>query len=174
MDAASVHGNIRVSSVYTSESGEWKLGGFEILSSMNDNEAIIYNYGSLVPNSGRYSPPEIVSNGWSAIKAYPLAAPDAYGLGTLIFEAFNGSFMGTDQIQQARNVPSNMANSFKRLINANPKVRLTSAAFLEQGNKLGGFFQTPLIQITEGVNSLGLKNDSERDEFMKLVASLLI
>lgn len=28
--------------MYTSESGEWKLGGFDILSSMNDEDAIIY------------------------------------------------------------------------------------------------------------------------------------
>lgn len=37
-----MHGAVRVASVYTSESGEWKLGGFDILSSMNDDEAIIY------------------------------------------------------------------------------------------------------------------------------------
>lgn len=28
--------------MYTSESGEWKLGGFEILSNVKDDEAIIY------------------------------------------------------------------------------------------------------------------------------------
>ena len=33
-DASSIHGNLRVGSVYTSESGEWKLGGFEVLSSV--------------------------------------------------------------------------------------------------------------------------------------------
>jgi hypothetical protein len=37
-----VHGYIRASSVFTSESGEWKLGGFEVLSSMKDDDAIIY------------------------------------------------------------------------------------------------------------------------------------
>lgn len=41
-DAASVHGVVRASSVFTSESGEWKLGGFDILSSMNDENAVIY------------------------------------------------------------------------------------------------------------------------------------
>ena len=34
-DASSVHGSVRVSSIYTSESGEWKLGGFDILSSID-------------------------------------------------------------------------------------------------------------------------------------------
>lgn len=28
--------------MYTSESGEWKLGGFEVLSSIKDDDAVIY------------------------------------------------------------------------------------------------------------------------------------
>lgn len=41
-EATSIHGNIRVSSIFTSESGEWKLGGFEVLSSVKDDDAIIF------------------------------------------------------------------------------------------------------------------------------------
>jgi len=41
-DASSIHGNLKVASIYTSESGEWKLGGFEVLSSVKDDEAVIY------------------------------------------------------------------------------------------------------------------------------------
>ena len=41
-DAASVHGAIRVSSIFTSESGEWKLGGLDVLSSMKEDDAAIY------------------------------------------------------------------------------------------------------------------------------------
>ena len=166
-DAASVHGNIRVSSVYASESGEWKLGGFEVLSSMNDEDAIIYNYGSLVPDAGRYVPPEVASNGWTVIKKHPLAAPDAFGLGVLIFETFNGAYIGTDQLAQARGIPANMSANYKRLINNSPKVRLSSSGFLEQGKKHGGFFNTPLIHITEGADNLGLKSDTEREDFLK-------
>ena len=165
-DASSVHGSVRVSSVFTSESGEWKLGGFEVLSSMNEDDAIIYNYGTLVPDANRYAPPEVANGGWSAIKKNPLGAPDAYGLGVLIFEAFNGSFMGADQLSQGRSVPANMIQSYKRLVNANPKLRFNSGQFLDQGKKAGGFFQTPLIHITEGADSLGLKNEEERDEFL--------
>ena len=38
---ASVHGCVRASSIFTSESGEWRLGGLDILSSMKDDEAVI-------------------------------------------------------------------------------------------------------------------------------------
>ena len=168
-DASSVHGAIRVSSVYTSESGEWKLGGFEVLSSMKEEDAIIYNYGSLVPDSTRFAPPEIASNGWSAIKRNPIGAADAFGLGTLLFEVSNGSFMGTEQLGQTKNIPASMIQSYRRLVNANPKLRLSAAHFFEQGKKSGGFFVTPLILITETAENLGLKTEAERDDFLRYV-----
>ena len=41
-EAKSIHGNVRLGSVFTGESGEWKLGGFEVLSSVADDEPFIY------------------------------------------------------------------------------------------------------------------------------------
>lgn len=41
-EGSSVHGNIRVSSIFTSDSGEWRLGGLDILSSMKEDDAVIY------------------------------------------------------------------------------------------------------------------------------------
>ncbi|KAJ5226901.1 uncharacterized protein N7469_006907 [Penicillium citrinum] len=171
-DASSVHGAVRAASVYTSESGEWKLGGFDILSSMIEDDAIIYTYGSLVPDSHRYTPPEIVKGGWDTIKRHPLSAVDAYGLGILIFEVFNGHFSGGDQAGKTTNIPPSMQQSYKRLCTANPKLRLSPAHFVEQGKKHGGFFQTSLIRLTEDMESLGLKSDAEREEFINELDTL--
>lgn len=41
-EALSVHGNIRLTSIFISPSGEWRLGGFEVLSSMKEDDAVIY------------------------------------------------------------------------------------------------------------------------------------
>jgi SCY1-like protein 1 len=41
-EASSIHGNLKAASIYTSESGEWKLGGFEVLSNVKDEDAVIY------------------------------------------------------------------------------------------------------------------------------------
>lgn len=41
-EATSVHGSIRASSIFTTESGEWKLGGLDVLSSMKEDDAVIY------------------------------------------------------------------------------------------------------------------------------------
>lgn len=126
-------------------------------------------YGSLVPDAARYTPPEVVKGGWDAIKRHPLTAVDAYGLGILIFEVFNGQFSGGDQIGKTTNIPPSMQQSYKRLCTANPKLRLSAAHFVEQGKKHGGFFQTPLIRLTEDMESLGLKSEAEREEFIRYV-----
>lgn len=120
-----------------------------------------------MPDSNRYAPPEIVKGGWDTIRRTPLHATDSFGFGTLIFEVFNGSFRGTDQAGQTTNVPPSMHQSYKRLMNPNPKLRLSVAHFLEQGKRSGGFFESPLIRLTQEIESLGLKSSEERDDFVR-------
>jgi SCY1-like protein 1 len=114
-------------------------------------------------------PPEISKGGWEVIREIPTYAVDAYNFGTLIFEVFNGSFLGSDQLGQMKSIPPSMHQSYKRLLNPNPKARMSVSQFLDQGRRLGGFFQTPLIQVTEDIESLGLKADAERDELLAYV-----
>ncbi|KAF2740641.1 kinase domain-containing protein [Polyplosphaeria fusca] len=165
-DATSVHACIRPASIFFGESGEWKLGGFEALSSMKEDDAVLPTYGSLIPDSHRYMAPEIAKGGWDVIRQNPTPAIDAYNFGTLIFECFNGSFQGSDQLGQMKSIPPSMHQAYKRLLNPNPKVRMSVGQFLDQGRRIGGFFQTPLIQVTEDIESLGLKEESERNELL--------
>lgn len=166
-EASSVHGSIRAASIYTSESGEWKIGGLEILSSMKEDDAVIFTHGSLVPDIGRYTPPEVAKSGWDSVRKHPMHAVDAYDYGILISEVFSAGFSGPDQIGSTKNVPLQMHNSYKRLTIATPKTRLSVAHFLEQGTRSGGFFDTALIQLTDGIENLGLKSDAEREEFLR-------
>ncbi|KAL9476574.1 hypothetical protein ACSS6W_006415 [Trichoderma asperelloides] len=138
-DASSKHGSLKVGSIYTSESGEWRLGGFEVLSNVKESETTLDSYGSLVPDSGRYAPPEVAQGGWGATKSHPLYALDSFNFGTLIFEVFNSDFLGPDQAGQTKNIPPTMHTAYRRLCNANPKAR---------------------------INNLGMKNPDERDEFL--------
>ncbi|KAI1422966.1 armadillo-type protein [Xylaria sp. FL1777] len=165
-EGSSIHGSLRVASIYTSESGEWKLGGFEVLSNVKDDDAIIYTYGSLVPDSSRFTPPELAQSGWDAIKKSPHSAVDSYNFGTTIFEVFNGEFTGTYPAGQTKGIPPTMHAGYKRLVNANPKARITVGAFFEQGRRSGGFFDSPLIKLTEGIDNLDVKSETERAEFL--------
>lgn len=111
-------------------------------------------------------PPEIAKAGWDAVKQQPIHAIDAYAFGLLIYETFNGDFIGSNAAGQTKNVPPTMHQTYKRLVNPSPKARLSVAHFLEQGMRSGGFFNTPLIKLTEGIEELGLKNESERQQFL--------
>merc|ERR1712093_848996 len=102
-------------------------------------EAIIYNYGSLVPDSGRYTPPELAKSGWETIKKNPLPAVDAYNFGTLIFEVFNGDFMGGDQAGQTKNIPPSMHSTYRRLVNSNPKARVSTGHFWSKDDEAEAF-----------------------------------
>lgn len=118
---------------------------------------------------GRLLPPEISRSSWDVIKRNPLSAVDAFDYALLIYECFNGTFAPAEQATQARGVPSNMHQAFRRLLNSNPKARMSVANFLEQGRRIGGFFQTPLISLTEGIDKLGLMSEGERDAFFEYV-----
>ncbi|KYK60322.1 protein kinase-like protein [Drechmeria coniospora] len=164
-DASSIHGSLKVGSIYTTESGEWKLGGFEVVSNVKDDESVIYTYGSLVPDAGRYAPPEL-RNGWDMIKKSPHSAVDSFNFGALMFEVFNGDYRGPEEAGQTKNIPPTMQPGFKRLCNANPKARISVSSFLDQGSRAGAFFDTPLIKLTEGVDNIGVKSPSEREELL--------
>ncbi|CAI6338211.1 unnamed protein product [Periconia digitata] len=165
-EATSVHACIRPASIFFSESGEWKLGGFDALSSMKEDDSVLPTYGSLIPDSHRYMPPEVSKGGWEVIKQNPAHAVDAYNFGTLIYEVFNGSYQGSEQLTQMRNIPPSMHQAYKRLLNANPKSRMSVGQFLDQGKRLGGFFQTALIQVTDDIDNLGIKAEDERNELL--------
>lgn len=119
-----------------------------------------------MPDISRYLAPEVSKGGWEAIKRNPIAAVDSYDLGLLIYEVFNGGALGMDQVGQTKNIPPSMHQAYKRLLNANPKARMTTSNFFDQGRRSGGFFETPLIRLSEGIESLGLKSDGERAELL--------
>lgn len=59
-----------------------------------------------------------------------------------------------------------MQTSYRRLVNANPKARLSVAHFLEQGQRNSGFFSTPLIKLADSIDNLGMKTEAEREAFL--------
>lgn len=91
---------------------------------------------------------------------------DSFNLGTLIFEVFNGDYIGADQAGQTKGIPPPLHSSYKRLCNANPKARITVGAFLDQGNRTGSFFDSSLIKLTDGIDNLDIKTPDEREEFL--------
>lgn len=171
-EAGSIHGSIRTTSIFASASGEWKVGGLDLCSSIKDDDAILYTQASVLPGMGRYTPPEALKQGWESVRSNPVHVVDSYGYGILITEVFNGALVGAEAVGNTKGIPASMQSSYRRLVHAVPKMRLSVGHFLEQGSRRGGFFDTPLIQLTNGIDNLGLKNESERERFLKCVPTL--
>ena len=124
-------------------------------------------YGSLLPKSGQHAPPELVQSGWQTIKNLPVHAVDSYNLGTFVYEIFNGVSSASGQVGQTTNIPQKLQQSYKRLLNSNPRVRMSVEAFVTHGQRAGGFFDCELVHLTEGLENMGLKSDEEREEYLE-------
>ncbi|KAF9320717.1 hypothetical protein BG003_005168 [Podila horticola] len=57
VDASFIHGNIRISSIFITKSGEWKVGGFEALSSLKEEQPTILVYNGTFSNPEQLSTP---------------------------------------------------------------------------------------------------------------------
>jgi SCY1-like protein 1 len=68
MDSSLVHGNLRISSIFTTKSGEWKLGGLEMAGSLKEDGAMLPLYGGQLPDSQRYAPPEVRKASWGVAR----------------------------------------------------------------------------------------------------------
>ena len=114
-------------------------------------------------------PPEVGKSGWGVYKSVPWSAVDAYGYGCLLTELFRGSPPTPGRLPDVGNIPSNMQQVCKRLLNANPRMRPSLSQVLDQGRKQGGYFCSSLIDLSENIDSLGLKSEAEREEFLRCV-----
>ena len=119
VDCKLVHGNLRIGSIYTTMSGEWKLGGFETLSALNDEYSVFLNLANRLPNLGKYMAPGKILFG---IATYILstentevvrgqgrlstpAAIDGFAFACLIHEVFNGAFSRAEDLGNRGSIP---------------------------------------------------------------------
>ncbi|KAF8972894.1 armadillo-type protein [Flammula alnicola] len=173
----STHGKICTQSIFLSPSGEWKLGGFEVLSNPKDEAALLYTMGGLLPGSSTWAPPEVKKSGWSAVKESDPAAPDAYALGLLLHAVFNPSHPPPPTTEPPHPppapssrvaIPASIFPFFKKLLNPNPKGRLNAKGFLEIGMAETGFFRNNrLVKVCEGLDNFALGSEAEKSQLLK-------
>ncbi|KAF7428465.1 hypothetical protein PC9H_007689 [Pleurotus ostreatus] len=174
---ASTHGNIRIGSIFITPSGEWKLGGFEVLSNPKDPAAVLYTMGGSLPDSSSLSPPEVKKGGWSVLKEHDVAAADAYALGLLLHALFNPNqpLPATvhpphppPQPSSRGSIPASLFPHFKKLLNPNPKARMTPKHFLDIGMAETGFFATNrLVKVCLGLDNFALSSEAEKSTLLR-------
>ncbi|KAJ7072523.1 hypothetical protein C8F01DRAFT_1104261 [Mycena amicta] len=175
--AASTHGNIRLNSVFISPSGEWKLGGFELLSNPKEESAVLYTLGGQLPDASAWASPEVRKGGWSVLKENEPPAADAYALGLLLHAVFNPTHPPPataspphppPQPSSRGAIPTSVFPSFKKLLNPNPKGRLTPNGFLGIGMAETGFFaNNRLVKVCLGLDNFSLSSESEKNVLLR-------
>ncbi|KAG1511823.1 hypothetical protein G6F52_010558 [Rhizopus delemar] len=169
-----VHGNVRISSIFTNKAGEWKLGGFELLCSMKEESPIILTFGGLVPDAQRYATPEVKKSGWTVIKELPEGVIDSYHLGCLIYEAYNHRFETTDSLlSQKGSIPQSMLRIYSHLLNPNVKMRASADMFLDEGLGPKGFFSNDFVKVNLFLENISIKEQDEKDVFFKKLDSYI-
>ncbi|KAJ8076987.1 Nuclear aminoacylation-dependent tRNA export pathway component [Marasmius tenuissimus] len=176
---SSTHGAVGIRSIFLAPSGEWKLGGFELLSNPKEDGAVLYSMASLLPGNDSWSPPEVKKNGWSSVKPNEPAAADAYGLGLLLNATFNPEHHPPPTATPPHpppapatrgNIPTAIFPLYKKLLNPNPKGRLTAKGFLEIGMTDTGFFtNNPLVKVCVGLDNFALGSEGEKAALLRML-----
>ncbi|KAL0581808.1 Nuclear aminoacylation-dependent tRNA export pathway component [Marasmius crinis-equi] len=176
---SSTHGAVRIRSIFLSPSGEWKLGGFELLSNPKEDGAVLYSMATVVPGNDGWAPPEVKKNGWSSVKQNEPAATDAYALGLLLNATFNPDNHPPPTAAPPHpppapatrgNIPTAIFPLFKKMLNPNPKGRLTAKGFLEIGMTDTGFFSNnPLVKVCVGLDNFALGSEGEKSSLLRML-----
>ncbi|ORX99329.1 ARM repeat-containing protein, partial [Basidiobolus meristosporus CBS 931.73] len=167
VDCNLVHGNIRISSIFTNAAGEWKLGGLELLSSIQEENPVIVSYGELVHDFNKYATPEIKKHSLRVIKDFEPRATDSWQFGCLIYEVFNGDISYPEQVYQRGAIPTSIFTQYKSLLAPEPRARPNLTDFVETGLMPNGYFQNDLVQVNLFLENFAVKDSSEKDSFFK-------
>jgi SCY1-like protein 1 len=215
--AASTHGNVCIQSVFITPSGEWKLGGFELLSNPKESDAAVLYVCTGLTTSGLYlnswvrlwaafSPSRVHMRHLKSRKVdgrssksmqaptrakfkfsrryfrHHPAVADAYALGLLLLAVFNPNQGPPATAQPPHNpplassrgaIPTSVFPSYKKLLNPNPRARMSTQAFLDVGmsqtggNESGFYVNNPLVKVCQGLDNFNLANDAEKANFLR-------
>ncbi|KAL7748983.1 Nuclear aminoacylation-dependent tRNA export pathway component [Sorochytrium milnesiophthora] len=172
-DCKMVHCNIRPASVFVTRSGEWKLGGLEVLSSMAEEPFAAGLYSDLLMDSYKYATPEVRRGGWRVVRETPVHATDAYQYACLAHEMINGPVSSFETYGFAQGLMSpELYRSLQSLLSANPKTRTDVESLLiagRTGHKEGTFFNSELVPLSATLENIAIVDANERERLVRKI-----
>lgn len=174
IEGSSIHGNLRLENVYVTDSGEWKIGGFEFSINYRDNSpdfALLYSqYTSLNSSHGSIIPPEFESSGsecfrnqLNGIKGIKF---DSYLLGSIVYQIFTNKQPNAADLSRSSNLQGLPVN---KLSAPSIGLRITSEQFLNNG--ISSYFSTPGINAYSKFAQITLLAIGEKLEIFKALIS---
>ncbi|KAL6530389.1 hypothetical protein OROHE_014742 [Orobanche hederae] len=170
-DCKLVHGNVCMASVVVTQTLDWKLHAFDVLSEFDGNTEAstgpMLQYEWLI--GSQYKPTELAKSDWSAIRKSPPWAIDSWGVGCLIYELFSGLKLSrTEDLRNTASIPKSLLQDYQRLLSSTPSRRLNPSKLLENSE----YFQNKLVETIQFMEILNLKDSVEKDNFFRKLPNL--
>lgn len=170
-DCKLVHGNVCLASVVVTQTLDWKLHAFDVLSEFDGNNVAssgpMLQYEWLV--GSQYKPMELLKSDWAAVRKSPPWAIDSWGLGCLIYELFSGmKLVKTEELRNTACIPKSLLPDYQRLLSSMPSRRLNTSKLIENSE----YFQNKLVDTIRFMEILNLKDSVEKDSFFRKLPNL--
>ncbi|XP_027933953.1 N-terminal kinase-like protein isoform X1 [Vigna unguiculata] len=170
-DCKLVHANVCLASVVVTQTLDWKLHAFDVLSEFDGNNETssgqMLQYAWLV--EAQYKSMELAKSDWAGIKKSPPWAIDSWGMGCLIYELFSGLKLGkTEELRNTVFIPKSLLPDYQRLLSSTPSRRLNTSKLIENSE----YFQNKLVDTIHFMEILSLKDSVEKDTFFRKLPNL--
>ncbi|XP_057958163.1 uncharacterized protein LOC131151022 [Malania oleifera] len=170
-DCKLVHGNVCLASVVVTQTLDWKLHAFDVLSEFDANNESstmpMLQYEWLV--GSQYKSMELLKSDWATIRKSPPWAIDSWGLGCLIYELFSGKkLVKTEELCNTASIPKSLLPDYQRLLCSRPSGRLNTSKLIENNE----YFQNKLVDTIHFMEILNLKDSVEKDTFFRKLPNL--
>ncbi|GAU43450.1 hypothetical protein TSUD_140870 [Trifolium subterraneum] len=141
-----VHGNVCLASVVVTQTLDWKLHAFDVLSEFDG------------------------SNETSSTQMLHVSIIDApLNLGCLIYELFSGLKLSkTEELRNTASIPKSLLPDYQRLLSSTPSRRLNTSKLIENSE----YFQNKLVDTIHFMEILSLKDSVEKDTFFRKLPNL--
>ncbi|KNE67759.1 SCY1 protein kinase [Allomyces macrogynus ATCC 38327] len=158
-DCGMIHGHLSMRSVYVTQAGEWKLGGFELTSSIKETYPLYTTHQHLVVQE--HTAPEMKQRGFRLDETRP-TAPDIYQFGALMRDVTGGgaghtSFVAIQAFMHA-------------FLAAEPGQR---PADLAEFLHCSVFTGSELVAITHAIENMAVQDERERNHLIERIAQVV-
>lgn len=96
-----------------------------------------------------------------------------WGLGCLVWEAFNGELMMRSNLKDLEKIPKPLAPIYCELVGANPSNRPNPADIITRCRKPGGFFKNELVDTLLFLEEIQIKDKAEKNRFFNALTPML-
>lgn len=160
------HNNVQIGSIFVNAAGEWKLGGLEFVSSTENSTLLLER----IPNTlASLDPPELQASTKGGTKC----STDAWGLGVLLWEVFNGLLPARSSLKNVEKIPKSLQTIFLELTHGNPQNRPNPADVIARARRPGGFFKNDLVDSLLFLEEIQMKEQNEKTKFFNGLVTVL-